>query len=259
MCNFGLCSKLIILEGFNPLFCFIVGDHSGSPPTSLYVEGLWLPCSLLFEMPPKQSKRKTAPLTTRRQTKRRTTQHIGHAVEAAEPSSQPSGSAESQPVVPAVHHVPSQEVPVISGDIINHIVARVTQEVTSQLAPLLHPTSQPPSHHGPSESPVPQVNQQNTVSTPPLPTVAKAHPAVAPVQPLSVTPTQVISPQSSVQPSLLEVPVCSLGTAAVSSSLNHIHNHLTGELNPSSALPVDVHVSEKIKTKIWANEYIDFG
>ena len=112
-------------------------------------------------MPPKQSKRKTASLTSRKQTKRRTTQHIGHAVEAAAPSSQPSGSAESQPVVPAVHHVPSQEVPVISGDIINHIVARVTQEVTSQLAPLLQssPTSQPPSHHGPSESPVPQVNQ----------------------------------------------------------------------------------------------------
>lgn len=140
---------------------------------------------------------------------------------------------------------------------------------TSQLAPLLHPTSQPPSHHGPSESAVPQVNQQNTVSTRPLPTVANVHPAVARVQPLSVTPTQVISSQSSVQPSLSQVPVCSLGAAAVSSSLNHIHNHLTGELNPPSdlpsslftlsALPVDVHVSEKIKTKIWANEYIYFG
>ena len=172
-------------------------------------------------------------------------------------------------MVPAVQHVPSQEVPVILGDIISHIVARVTQEVTSQLAPLLHPTSQPPSHHGPSESPVPQVNQQNTVSTPTLPTVANVHPAVAPVQPLSVIPTQVISSQSSVQPSLSEVQGCSLGTAAVSSSLNHIHNHLTGELNPysdlpsslftSSALPVDVRVLEKIKTKIWANEYIDFG
>ena len=55
----------------------------------------------------------------------------------------------------------------------------------------------------------------------------------------------------------------------MSSSLNHIHNHLTGGLNPpsdlpsslftSSALPVDVRVSEKIKTKIWANDYIDFG
>ena len=90
-------------------------------------------------------------------------------------------------------------------------MARVTQEVTSQLAPLLHLTSQPPSHHGPLESPVPQVNQQNTVSTPPLPTVANVHPtAVAPVQPLSITTTQVISSQSSVQPGLSEVPVLSL-------------------------------------------------
>ena len=100
--------------------------------------------------------------------------------------------------------------------------------------------------------------------------MANVHPtAVAPVQPLSVTPTQVISSQSSIQPSLSEVPVCSLGTAAVSSSLNHIHNHLTGELNPPSDLPsslftlsdlpLDVHVSEKIKTKIWTNKYTDFG
>ena len=59
----------------------------------------------------------------------------------------------------------------------------------------------------------PQVNQQNTVSTPPLPTVANVHP-MAPVQPLSLAPRQHIPSQSSVQPSLLEVPVCSLGAAA---------------------------------------------
>ena len=68
----------------------------------------------------------------------------------------------------------------------------------------------------------------------------------------------------------LEVPVCSLGAAAVSSSVNHIHNNLTGELYPPSdlplslfllsALPVDgMSQKKKIKTKICANEYIDFG
>ncbi|KAK2562471.1 hypothetical protein P5673_014132 [Acropora cervicornis] len=68
---------------------------ASSPPTSLYAEGLWLSCSLSFWMPPKRSKWKTAPLTTRRQSKRRSTQQIGHAVEATEPSSQPCGSAGS--------------------------------------------------------------------------------------------------------------------------------------------------------------------
>ena len=66
-----------------------------------------------------------------------------------------------------------------------------------------------------------------------------------------------------------QVLVCSLGTAAVSSSVNSIHIHHTGELNPpssppsslftSSALPVNVRVSQKLKSKIWANKYIDFG
>ena len=88
----------------------------------------------------------------------------------------------------------SQEVPVTSGDIINQTVAHVTQEVTSQLAPELHSTSQPPSHHGRLESSVPQVSQQNTVFTLPLSTVANVHPAAAaPVQPLSLAPTQLIS------------------------------------------------------------------
>ena len=55
----------------------------------------------------------------------------------------------------------------------------------------------------------------------------------------------------------------------MSSSVNHIYNHLTGELNPPSdlplslftlsALPVDVRVSKTIKVKICTNKYIDFG
>ena len=90
--------------------------------------------------------------------------------------------------------------------------------------------------------------------------------ALASVQLPSLAPTQQLSSPSSEQLQLSEVPVCSLENAAVQSSVNSVFSHLTGELNPpfslpsslftSSALPVNVHVSEKLKSKIWANKYI---
>ena len=231
-------------------------------------------------MPPKQTKRKAAPLATRKRSKRQSTQHVATAVvqrsEAGVPRDQSDGGspAHSQPELPVGHNGSSQDVlPVLSSDILNQIVARVTQEVTSKFSPLLpisHSTSQPPSAPGPSHPLVAQVNAQNTVPVPAQPASASEQPTdLAPVQPPSLAPTQQLSSPSSVAPRLSEVPVCSLGTAAVTSSVNSIHSHLTGELNPpsslpsslftSSALPVDARVSEKLKSKIWANEYIDFG
>ena len=132
---------------------------------------------------------------------------------------------------------------------ITQIVARVTQKVTSHLAQAHAPTI------------VPDPAQPASLCSQPT--------ALAPVQSSSLASTQQLSSLSSVQPQLSEVPVCSLGNAAVQSSVNSVFSHLTGELNPSSslpsslftssALPVDVRVSEKLKSKIWANEYIDFG
>ena len=265
----------ILFEGVHPhVQWFAPGT------TSLYFEGSWFSFSLSFQMPPKQTKRKAAPLATRKRSKRQSTQHVATAVvqrsEAGVPRDQSDGGspAHSQPELPVGNNGPSQDVlPVLSSDILNQIAARVTHEVTSKLAPLLpisHSTSQPPSAPGPSHPLVAQVNAQNTVPVPAQPASASEQPTdLAPVQPPSLAPTQQLSSPSSVEPRLSEVPVCSLGTAAVTSSVNSIHSHLTGELNPpsslpsslftSSALPVDARVSEKLKSKIWANEYIDFG
>lgn len=118
-------------------------------------------------------------------------------------------------------------------------MAHVTQEVTSQLAQAPAPTFVP----DPAQ-PALRCSQPTTL---------------APVQPSSVAPTQQLSSLSSVQAQLSEVPVCSLGNAAAQFSVNSVFSHLTGELNlssslssslfTSSALPVDLCVSEKLKSR----------
>lgn len=187
-------------------------------------------------MPPKPTKQKAAPLATRGQSKHRSTQRRAPAVDQHSEAGVTSGQSargshvRSQQEAPGGHSDSSQEVlAVLSSDLITQIVARVTQEVTSHLA------------------------QANA----PDPT----QPAALCAQPPSVTPTQQLSSPSSLQPQLSEVPVCSLGDAAVQSSVNSVFSHLTGELNPpvslpsslftSSALPVDTCVSKKLKSKIW--------
>ena len=63
----------------------------------------------------------------------------------------------------ALHDGPTQEVlPVISGDIVNQIVAHVTQEFISQLTSLLHSisNSKPLSNLGPLKSLEARVNQE---------------------------------------------------------------------------------------------------
>lgn len=137
----------------------------------------------------------------------------------------------------ALHDGPTQEVlPVISDDIVNQIVAHVTQEFISQLTSLLHSisNSKPLSNLKPLEA---RVNQQNTVPAPTPPAAATLHPsAVAQVLPLSLAPTRYKPSLSSEQPVLSEVPVCWRRAAAVSSCVDHIYNHLIGELIPPSAL-----------------------
>jgi len=141
------------------------------------------------------------------------TQHNAAAVdqhsEAGVTRGQSAGGSpvRSQPEAPVGHSGSSQDIlPVFSSDIIIQIMACVTQEVTSQLA---------------------QANTTTIVPDPAQPASLCAQPtALAPVQPPSLAPTQQLSSLSSVQPQLSEVPVCSLGNAAVSSSLNSVYSHL---------------------------------
>ena len=165
--------------------------------TSLYFEGYRLSLSLSFQMPPKHTKRKAAPLVTRRGSKRRSTLRSATAVDhpsetgvTREPSAGGS-QVGSRPEAPAGQSTSSQHtLPVLSSDIITQIVVRVTQEVTSHLAQAHTPTI------------VPDPAQTASLCSQPT--------ALAPVQSSSLASTQQLSSLSSVQPQLSEVPVCSL-------------------------------------------------
>lgn len=192
--------------------------------TSLYFEGYRLSLSLSVQMPPKHTKQKAAPLVNRRRPKRQSTRRsataVDHPSEAGVTRGQSAGGSQvgSQPEAPTGHIGSSQDVlPVLSSNIITQIVARVTQEVNSQLAQAHAPTIVP--------DPAQPASLCGQLT------------ALAPIQPSSLAPTQQLSSLSSVQPQFSEFPVCSLENATVQSSVNNVFSHLTGELNPSSSPP----------------------
>ena len=153
---------ILYIEGFNPHLLVIallsqsLGGFLSSHTvvcmgtTSLYFEGCWLSFSLSFQMPPKHTKRKAAPLVTHRQSKHlsswRSATAVGHPSEAGVTRGQSAGGSQvsNQAEAPVGHSGSRQDVlPVLSSDIINQMVARVTQEVTNQLAQANAPTIVP--------------------------------------------------------------------------------------------------------------------
>lgn len=133
--------------------------------------------------------------------------------------------------------IPSFDLP---PQVVSDIVARVTAEVTWQVQPLL----------------------------------ASVHVQATP-QLMSQVPAQQVQqtrPSQDVQPTR-EVPIAdsdSQAQAAIQPALQATHGALAGEvlrtdlqcpkdLFSSVSLPVDARVSNKTKTKIWNQEFIDFG
>jgi len=160
----------------------------------------------------------------------------------------PSSNAEMAPL--AANPLVSAEVgnacpdPVLPTGFLEQVVARVTTEVTRQLQPLLSGARTPQSDVAlPAESTLPQ--DSTTVNQ---------------------TPAAVQSTLSAA--ARTEVPV--VGNP-VQQAVNSVQSTLSGEqgLFPSLPrpqdpftsinLPVDARVAMKFKTKIWQQEYIDFG
>lgn len=73
-------------------------------------------------------------------------------------------------------------------------------------------------------------------------------------QPSSPKPAQEVADPQEKTNSLVEQAVFS-----VSQSLAGEQNPVPGRLFHSSSLPIDCKVSDKVRAKIWANEFIDFG
>ena len=150
--------------------------------------------------------------------------------------------------------------PVLPAGFLDQVVARVTTEVTRQLQPLLSGarTLQPdvPLQTEPAQPP--RSNTANQVSATGHPAgSAPANQAPAPVQPTGPG----IVPQDHREISVVGNPVQQVVTSLQSnlSGEQGLFPSLPQDPFTSINLPVDARVAMKLKTKIWQQEYIDFG
>ncbi|KAK3747128.1 hypothetical protein QZH41_004408 [Actinostola sp. cb2023] len=169
------------------------------------------------------SKRKIGPANNTRQSKRRVTTSQQRLTNSSSSLglSQTTSDATVQPT-PNMHT--DQQQP-ISGSLLDQIVARVTREVTDQLAPII-------------------ASSTSTTTT--------------------MMQGNLTAPVAATQ-ALVETPVCNPVLASVDDVHQHLTGEpqvrptLPSSIFSSLALPVDARVTEKMKGKIWSHEYIDFG
>lgn len=137
--------------------------------------------------------------------------------------------------------------PVLPTGFLDQVVARVTTEVTRQLQPLLSgasalqsdvtlSTESAPSQHGPPASQAPAFVQPSVLAT------------------ASQGQTEVPVVGHPIQQAVTSVQSDLSGEQALFPSLPRPQDPFT-----SINLPVDARVAMKLKTKIWQQEYIDFG
>ena len=219
---------------------------------AVFLESWFLPFSynFVFQMPPRRSTRSKQPSTQaleslgaslprRRRTAAPSLPSSGNDNETAAQSavllSGPSSHA-SEPAIPATG-------PAFPPALFDQLVQRVAAEVTRQLQPA---------------SLLPAVQEPQVPSPPPA-----AFPSLAGT--------------TAVQQLTTEVPVVSYSPVGNPSAVDQVtqvvqsvHSSLAGESSSTGAsqpkdiftsvnLPVDARVPLKLKTKIWNNEFIDFG
>ena len=146
----------------------------------------------------------------------------------------------------------SQQEALLSPEFIETLITKVADEVSRRLSPAENPPSRPPT--APSNLQEVPVN-----STGGLPPTAPSN--------LQEVPVNSTGGQSS------QVPADLIASRVVQGSLATVSNAVTG-LVPSTpegppplpgqcfqsvGLPVDARVSEKLREKIWTDEFIDFG
>ena len=186
-------------------------------------------------------------------------------------SSSASGSSVPIQQSSAVSHLSSEsQVPFLPSGIMDQLVARVVDEVTKRLS------SSDPIHHAPLAStgasegisgPAP-----GTLTELPL-VVPGTVPTSAASMPTAVTSSSNASPSVSSSHPLPSLPLVSssgLADTIVQGSVAAVQSALSGELpviNPvlptqlfsSPSLPIDARISDKLRSKIWNNEFIEFG
>ena len=146
-----------------------------------------------------------------------------HAVTSHEP---PSTSAKVQP---------SPQEALLSPQLIETLVNKVADEVSHRLSPAENPSSQVPTlPSGPQEVPLNAAGVQSSLST--------------------VGTDRVAS--TVVQGSLADVSAAVTGLVP---STSEGPPPVPGQCFQSVSLPLDARVSDKLRGKIWKDEFIDFG
>ena len=135
-----------------------------------------------------------------------------------------------------------QETPQIDNSLpdgmIERIVATVTEQVTQRLAPLLQ--SVPADQTAPIIQPEAQVDQESAI------------------QPTSLPGMHIQQPVPSALVSLVHNGIQD-AHAAIAGENSSTTGSTPGLLFKSSSLPLDARVSDKLKLKIWNNEYIELS
>lgn len=124
----------------------------------------------------------------------------------------------------------------LSPGVLDRLVARVADEVTRRLSPLDGTSTTPISNTSRPSS----LSEVPLVSTPPLPASGAAVPCTS-VSPPGMAGAVVLGSLSTTQASLSG------------------ESQVPTELFSSPSLPIDARVSEKLRAKIWNNEFFDFS
>ena len=192
-------------------------------------------------MPPKRSKRLRTPsaqavaIAAGAEPPRRKSRRAGLQQTLESPGSSSGLSTNNSSTISSAASVESQPLSLPPG-LLDQLVARVADEVTHRLPP-------------PEDTRVTSIGNTampSTLSEVPLVSASPAPASVVPVSDTSVAATGLVG-------------------AIVQGSLSTTQTSLSGEaqvptqLFSSPSLPIDARVSEKLRAKIWNNEFFDFN
>ena len=155
----------------------------------------------------------------------------------------------------------------LSSEVLDQLVARVADEVTKRLSPAESPSG-PPVVSNSAASP-----SSNLAELPLVSPHVWQPPVASAIAPGAVpTSSEDHSTDTSPQqlPGIPPVPTMVLANAMVQHSIATAQSSLAGastsqapslpsKLFTSPSLPIDARVSNKLRAKIWNNEYFEFG
>ena len=146
-------------------------------------------------------------------------------------------------------------------------------EASGPVSVLGHPTSAAPVVPTPAPTAIPSLLPEDLVTTLVSSVTAAVTQQLSALLPSPSTALPGISPPSSSTYPTVESSSSAHATALVQGALDEAHSNISGQARPftipeqllpnqpfnSASLPLDARVPDKIKEKIWREEFVDFG